>query len=980
MDNFKEKNSLQLTEDKLTIGADDPFLPHLIHAINHATEIEITVSFIQPSGLALLFDALAEALKNGAILRLITSDYLDITHPKALRELMTLVDRGALIKVFESKHLVSFHMKSYIFIKTHQDEVIQGCAFIGSSNISRIALTSGLEWNLRHDFAPPKNSQQAQQFFKIKDAFNSLFTHQASKVLSHEWIDEYCTRRKVQKFVAVSPELDIEPNEEVVPRDDQMLALNALKETREQGFQRGLVVLATGMGKTWLSAFDVKQFEAKKVLFVAHREEILLQAQRTFAQILAHKTGFYNAATKNKNADCIFASVQSIGKLENITQFEKSAFDYIIVDEFHHASAPSYRLILNYFQPLFLLGLTATPERTDQSDILSLCDNNLVFERTLTQGIGSNSLVPFKYYGIWDENVDYEAIPWRNGRFDPSELENKFATEKRAKHALGQWEKFKQKRTLAFCISTKHADYMAEFFNKSGIKALSVHSKSSVRRNEALNRLNSLQVDVLFTVDLFNEGTDLPSIDTVMMLRPSESKILFLQQLGRGLRLFEDKTHLVVLDFIGNHHSFLNKPFALFKADTVKSLVKQIKQPELPEGCFVDYDLRLVEFWEKLSRIQKSTVTEDVQELSELLGHFPSASEFFYHFGDLKKVNTKYNGWFDLIGNTEGVDPEKQANANLLSRYHDFLNKGIQSTSMTKSFKAILLEAFVKLDGFKTPPKLELLAIESAFILKRYPHILQHDVKNDLLHAGPDSKAWLNYWKSNPIKAYSTKNKDGSQWFVVENDNFKFNDEVELEFVSVLESAVLELTELALAKYSARIKAEQLNHRNHSEPETKIKELEDKVINIDSNKEKLLYFPNLKIACGHFKTGEESEAEYIAAPEGSGKVDSNKHFFARASGNSMNGGKNPILDGDLLLLEFITPDSAGSLQNQTVAIERQDDAGDSQYLLRDIKKVTDEYGTPCYQLIAKNPEYEVLIADENMKSFARLKHVVRNIG
>lgn len=972
MEKFKDNNFLQLNGENLTIGGENPLLPHLIHAINHATEIEITVSFIQPSGLALLFDPLAEALKSGASIRLLTSDYLDITHPTALRELMALVDRGAEVKIYDSKQCVSFHMKSFIFVKTSNNKITQGCAFVGSSNISKSALTVGLEWNYRHDFRAPETSDDAIQFFKIKEAFKTLFTDDAAKLLTHEWIDAYCQRRKVHTLATVQQH-DIEHPQEISPREDQLLALNALSSTRADGYKRGLVVLATGMGKTWLSAFDVKQFGAKKILFVAHREEILLQAQRTYAQILPHSTGFYNGSIKSKDADCIFASVQTIGRAENITQFNEDSFDYIIVDEFHHASAPSYRLILNYFQPKFLLGLTATPERTDQSDILGLCDNNLVFERTLTQGIESNALVPFHYYGIWDENVDYEAIPWRNGRFDPSELENKFATEKRAKHAIKQWQQYKQNRTLAFCISTKHADYMADCFNKAGIKALAVHSQSEVRRNEALKQLDNQKVEILFAVDLFNEGTDLPSIDTVMMLRPSESKILFLQQLGRGLRLFEDKTHLVVLDFIGNHHSFLNKPFALLSSDSVKSLLNKVNNPTLAKGCFVNYDIQLIDFWEKLSRLQKASVLDDVKELAELLGHLPTASEYFYHFGDIKKVNKKYNGWFDLISQISEIDEEKRNSALSISRFHSFLNKGIQSTSMTKSFKAILLEAFIKLDGFRTPPGLLTLVRESALILKRYPHIQQHDLKKELIHSEPTSAKWLKYWKDNPIKAYATKNKDGTQWFIVDGDKFKFNDVVEPNLIPALESAVLELTELALAKYSQRIKAQSDSLTVPTESIDKVDSTRSNLITIEQKKPQLLYFPNLKIACGHFKTGDESEAEYIEVPDGLGKVDSNKHFFARASGNSMNGGKNPIIDGDLLLLEFITPESAGSLQNQTVAIERQDETGDSQYLLRDVKKVIDDNGNSCYQLIAKNSDYSVLEADGNMKTFARLK-------
>lgn len=219
------------------------------------------------------------------------------------------------------------------------------------------------------------------------------------------------------------------------------------------------------------------------------------------------------------------------------------------------------------------LGLTATPDRTDQSDILSLCDDNLVFSRDLFMGVGSGLLVPFHYYGIFDEEVNYRAIPWRNGRFDPEQLSNKLATLARARHAFNVWKKRAQQRTLAFCVSIRHADFMARHFQQLGVKAEAVYAGSSLARGEALEQLTNGRLQVIFSVDLFNEGVDLPCIDTVMLLRPTESKILFLQQLGRGLRTATDKNYLVILDFIGNHKGFLHKPQALFKAGaTYKAL------------------------------------------------------------------------------------------------------------------------------------------------------------------------------------------------------------------------------------------------------------------------------------------------------------------------------------------------------------------------------------------------------------------------
>lgn len=967
---------LRTTDRQLTTGANDPLLPKLIHAINQATIIEIAVSFIQRSGLNLLFEPLKDALLNGAELKLLTSDYLDITDPIALRELMPLVERGADIRIYQSDNKQAFHMKSYIFVKTANDqissEIIDGCAFVGSNNISKSALTNAHEWCFRHDYLSPKTSREALEFEHIRSHFSIIFAHPLVNSLTNEWISSYLQRRKKMQFVSInSDDFDTEKVEEATPNAIQIEALNALQKTREAGFKRGLVVLATGMGKTWLSAFDALQIKAKSILFVAHREEILLQAQRTFAQLLPEKsTGFYNAQYKHKQVDILFASVQTIGRKNHLKQFQQNHFDYIVVDEFHHASAPVYRNLLAYFEPPFLLGLTATPERTDQTDILGLCDNNLVYERNLTQGIDDNILVPFKYYGIWDESINYQAIPWRNGRFDPASIEHQFATQKRANHILKHWQQHKQHKTLAFCISTKHADFMADSFNQAGIKSLSVHSRSSIRRNEALDLLETGKISVLFSVDLFNEGTDLPAIDTILMLRPSDSKILFLQQLGRGLRLHKQKQVLIVLDFIGNHHSFLNKPYALLGSSTIKELAAKIKKPKLAAGCFVNYDIEITQFWEQLAKQQRTTAIEDYQRLYEQSEHRPSASEYWAEYGDLKKVNIQHNSWMQLVAAQNKETKLDQ----LLEAQAAFLYEAVQTTSMAKCFKAILLTSFLRLDGFVNPPKLSALAEDSWKVLNRYPQLKQSELPEKQRGLATGSKAWLSYWKSNPIKAFCNPNKKtGKQWFKIDNDHFVANIEFNQADIALLHDAVQELVELRLLQYVQR-KEKLIPASKSTQEKATVIEVENEVEqeNKKANVAQLTYYPNLKIACGHFKTGNESEADLIDAPEGFGHLQYERHFLARSSGDSMNGGKNPVQDGDLLLLEWITPTSAGSLQGVTVAIEMQDETGDNQYLLRVVKKNTDGR----YQLLANNHDYQPIYADENMKSFARLKGIV----
>ncbi|MFV2057631.1 MAG: DEAD/DEAH box helicase family protein, partial [Thiohalomonadales bacterium] len=501
-------NPSQSKQALITGGKSDHFLPQLLDAINKATEINFAVAFIRQSGLELIFEALKDALGRGAMIQILTSDYLDVTEPQALRRLMLLQERGAKVCVYSTNGDPSFHIKSYIFLRRQNQDLIDGCAFVGSSNISNMALTRGLEWNLRVDYPA-----DTAKFLEILTKFQCLLSDPKIISLSHVWIDAYVSRRKVHLHVVSG-----EPQEQplpVVPTEIQVEALTALDETRTLGYRRGLVVLATGLGKTWLAAFDAQQFKAKRVLFIAHREEILVQAEDTFARIRPEASmGYYTGKNKQSDAQFIFASIQTLGREEHLKQFEPDCFDYIVVDEFHHADSITYRRLINYFQPLFLLGLTATPQRTDQADILSLCDDNLVYEKNFVEGIDADLLCPFRYHGIYDQAVDYTEIPWRNGRFDPNDLSNKLATYARAKHVLSVWQKLKQVRTLAFCVSQAHAEFMARYFSKAGILAVAVHAKSATPRNAALKQLEEGSLAVIFSVDLFNEGVDLPAIDT----------------------------------------------------------------------------------------------------------------------------------------------------------------------------------------------------------------------------------------------------------------------------------------------------------------------------------------------------------------------------------------------------------------------------------------------------------------------------------
>lgn len=943
---------------KIVIGGrQHPFLPQLSQAISQADEIDLTVAFIKSSGLRMLLPDLQAAQKRtDAVhplrLRILTSDYLDVTDPEALRLLMLLQADGAQIKVYETAGS-SFHMKAYLFAH-FQEGKLHGTAFIGSSNISRQALTDGLEWNYRIDY-PGDNG-----FIEARSRFEALFAEPRCAVLSDEWISAYEARRKTMMPTVSLSNTDDDPPPE--PTGIQIEALAALAATRLQGYGRGLVVMATGLGKTWLAAFDARQAWANRILFVAHREEILTQAATTFLRIRPQaRIGFYTGRQRDSEVDILCASIQTLGRNHHLTQFAVEHFDYIVVDEFHHAAAPMYRRLLNHFAPRFLLGLTATPDRTDQSDILALCDDNLVFDRNLFAGISGGFLAPFQYFGILDESVDYAEIPWRNNRFDPEALTNKLATSARARHALKEWKNKAQSRTLAFCVSRRHADFMAEQFRHQGISAAAVYTGSALSRGEALQQLAEGQIQVVFSVDLFNEGVDLPGIDTVMMLRPTESKILFLQQLGRGLRHAEGKERLVVLDFIANHKSFLHKPQALAGLGSqlreLGQFARQLEKNEwpLPDGCFINYDLRFIDF---LKSLDSNGLAEDYTTLRDALGRRPTLSEFYRSGAAPNRIRQQYGHWFALVEAQGDLSPEE---VQLTTTFRDFLLE-IETTAMTRSFKMVLLEAFQILDGWQHAVALPTLAMRSWEILHRRPPLLS-DISEDMRAQTGDSTQWQRYWRNNPVNAWIGGNRaeQNRAFFTLEGDYFKSTLPVSPGQTEALTSLVQELIDFRFACYESR---------QASQPESAQVIPFTKTNRLPSIE--LPYFDDLRIACGHFRTSTSEVLEYRAIPVSYGQLDPARHFIARAIGNSMNGGKTPICDGDLLLLELLTSSNAGSISGHIVAIERQDETGDNQYLLRAVNKNRDG----SYLLKANNPDYSDLTADENMRTLARFKRVI----
>ena len=938
----------------LAVGGTDHFLPRLIAAINQAAEIEMAVAFIRQTGLALLFDALADALQRNVPVRILTGDYLFLTDPQALRTLMLLKEAGANVRVYCTQQATSFHMKAYIFVRQEG----QGRAFIGSSNISRSALKEGLEWNLRVDA-----NENPERFAEIRRHFAETFVDVKTVTLTHSFIDRYQASLPTgtSPMEAGCTEVESLP----IPNTIQLEALTALNLTRDARYVRGLVVMATGLGKTWLAAFDSRSMNARRVLFVAHREEILAQAEKTFVRICpGAKVGRYTGKAQDSNVDMLFASVQTIGRQYHLDTFPHDYFDYIVVDEFHHASASTYRRLLGHFRPRFLLGLTATPDRTDQVDILSLCDGNEVYRKDLFDGIQSGILCPFQYMGIADYHTDYQAIPWRSGKFNPEKLLSQLATHARAMHALEVWQKHKQTRTLAFCVAKRHAEFMADFFQRRGHRAAAVHSDSELRRNEALARLESGELEIVFSVDLFNEGVDLPSIDTVLMLRPTESKILFLQQLGRGLRQCQEtkKQRLVAIDFIGNHISFFRKPEALLNIGLTgkerRAFLESAEQNRLslPPGCTVNYEPKAIDFMKAMMATRIESQLELYRGMRDSKGRRPTLAEFWRGGGSTQTVQGEYGQWLELPKADGDLTPKE------LSAFdtHAAFFRELETTKMMKSFKAILLKALVELDAFKNGIETTALAKRSLEILRRHP-LLCGDLpaKWRGISGDVDIRQWHAYWKHNAINAFVEGNhRHGSPHFRVENERVMFTSVIAEHTRNAFNDLVDEIADYRLRQYEHRLTD---RHEVESPPVSDVLVMQPTI--------DLQFYRDLRIACGHFGSSTHGDVDWVSVPDSSRRFDPSRHFVARAHGNSMDGGHKPIRHGDHILLEAITPTTAGSISNQILAIEREDVTGDDQYLLRRVTKL----GPRHYNLTANNPEYDDIEVKEDteLRTFAR---------
>ncbi|MGN2347959.1 DUF3427 domain-containing protein [Clostridium cagae] len=663
-------------------------LNELISELNKCEEFFISVAFITSSGIIPLLETLKNLSKKGVKGKILTTDYLNFSEPKALRKLLEFPNIE--IKLYSKEN---FHTKGYIFKYSDHYKLI-----VGSSNLTQSALTKNKEWNLKIS-----SLEEGSLTEGVISEFNNLWNE--ADELTLEWIDTYEDIYKKQIEYTRKSTVPSLAQYKLKPNKMQVAAIQSLNKLRENGENKGLLISATGTGKTYLSAFELRNYNPNKALFIVHREQIAKQALNSFKNVFGdtRSMGILSGTSKDLDKDFIFCTVQTLSKDAVLYNFSKDEFDYIVIDEVHKAGANSYQKIIDYFTPKFLLGMTATPERSDDFDIFKMFNHNIAYEIRLKQALEEDLLCPFHYFGVSDITIDGTPL---NEQSDFRYL----VAQERVKHIIDKINFYgycgERVKGLIFCSNKKEAIELSNIFNARGYRTVALTGENSQsEREEAIERLEQDELynclDYIFTVDIFNEGVDIPTVNQVVMLRPTQSSIVFVQQLGRGLRKSKFKEYVVIIDFVGNYNNNFLIPIALsgdrtFNKDTLRKYV--MEGTRLIPGCStINFDevckKKIFESIDVANFNDIKLIKESYNKLKQKIGKIPTLSDF-----------DTYNS----------IDPLRIFNSKSLGSYYKFLKKYEKEYKIELNNSQELFIEFLskKLASGKRPH--ELLLIESA--------------------------------------------------------------------------------------------------------------------------------------------------------------------------------------------------------------------------------------------------------------------------
>lgn len=677
----------QLIVNNTTSTARKKVLTTIQEELNNCKEFWFSVAFITKSGVASLINTLIDLESKGIKGKILVSQYLNFTQPEALKTLLKF-------KNIESRIAVSgdFHAKGYLFKKEDCYSLM-----IGSSNLTQNALSKNKEWNL-------KISATTDSYI-IHNAISEFqYEFDEAILIDEKFIEQYNIIYSKTYDTLAKNHISILQTQLIQPNFMQKEALLSLMNLRNIGKTKALLISATGTGKTYLSAFDIKAVNPKRVLFVVHRLGIAEKALETYKNVFQNSKsmGLYSGNSISANADFIFSTVQTFSRDKHLKSFSPDHFDYIVIDETHRAAANSYQKIMNYFKPSFLLGMTATPERTDGLDIFELFDHNIAYEIRLHSAMEEDMLSPFHYYGVADVSVNDKIL----NEIDSFKL---LTADERVNKIIEKAQLYGtdsgDTRGLIFCSSVEESKELSNKFNKRGYKTIALSgSDSGEEREKAIDLLESddysKKIDYIFSVDIFNEGIDIPSVNQIIMLRPTQSAIIFVQQLGRGLRKTINKEYLTVIDFIGNYANNFLIPIALYgdtsyNKDTLRRLISS-KSDYIPGASTINFDPisreRIYQAIDSASMQLKKDLLQDYKLLKYKLGYVPMMINFVEHGSRDPQLYVNYaKSYYNFVSSQE--DTLKFSMNELESKILEFYSSNINNSKRVE--ESIILKELI---------------------------------------------------------------------------------------------------------------------------------------------------------------------------------------------------------------------------------------------------------------------------------------------